>query len=138
MKAVDTNVLARFLVADDPEQSARVRRCLERAERDRDHLFVSIPVTLELLWVLRSVYEVPRSEIIEALAGLLDLSCLRFEAADRLRAMTEEARFSGLDLADLLIALTAREFGCEATLTLDRKASRDARFELLGDSCAGE
>lgn len=130
MKAVDTNVLVRFLIADDPLQAAKVRALFERAENSRDPLFVSVPVILETLWVLTAVYEVPRLAVLDALQQLLELSCLRFEAEPTIRALIGAARESSTDLADLLIGLTARDNGCSVTLTLDRKAARDDRFEL--------
>jgi len=131
VKAIDTNVIVRFLVSDDPSQAAKVRALFERAETTREPLFVSVPVVLETLWVLAAVYEVPRAAILEALGQLLDLSCLRFEAESRLRALIAAAKENNTDLADLLIGLTGRDNDCTVTVTLDRKAARDERFELL-------
>lgn len=131
MKAIDTNVIVRFLVSDDRAQAAKVRALFERAETTREPLFVSVPAVLETLWVLAAVYEVPRAAVLEALEQLLDLSCLRFEAESRLRALIVAAEESNIDLADLLIGLTGRDNDCTVTVTLDRKAARDKRFELL-------
>jgi predicted nucleic acid-binding protein len=56
---------------------------------------------------------------------------LRFEHESRLRALLEEAKSSTLDLADLLLGISAREHGCDTTLTFDRRASRSELFTLL-------
>ena len=131
MKALDTNLLVRFLVADHAEQSASVRSLFEQAEERREILFVTIPVVLETLWVLKAVYEIPRAAVLQALEKLSALSFLRFEAEDRLARFLTAAKGSKLDLADLLIGLTAKDHGCSVTLTLDRKSARDEMFELL-------
>lgn len=131
MRGVDTNVLVRFLVADDRRQATKVRTLFERAEETRDPLFVSVPVILETLWVLASVYDIPGSAVLESLQQLLDLACLRFEAEARIRTLIAAARDTNIDLADLLIGLTAQDNNCLVTVTLDRKAARDKRFELL-------
>lgn len=54
MRAVDTNVLVRALVQDDPTQARRAQACLN-AQR----VYVPVTVILELEWVLRSRYDTP-------------------------------------------------------------------------------
>ena len=68
MRAIDTNVIVRFLTGDDPEQAARVRAVIGQAPA-----FVPRTVLLEAEWVLRGVYGLPADKIIstlQALAGL--------------------------------------------------------------------
>ncbi len=55
----DTDVLVRFLVADDPDQAAAAAALLERAEA----VVLTVPVLCELTWVLRSVYGIARADI---------------------------------------------------------------------------
>ena len=57
MKALDTNVIIRFLVRDDKQQAEIVYRLFKRVERKNETLFVPLLVVLETLWVLESVYE---------------------------------------------------------------------------------
>lgn len=47
MKALDTNILVRFLVNDDPEQAERVKELFIQAESTRDRFFVPVVVLLE-------------------------------------------------------------------------------------------
>ena len=56
MNAIDTNVLVRFLVNDDPVQSAEVRQLFAIAERERAMFYVALLVLLETIWVLESAY----------------------------------------------------------------------------------
>ena len=67
MNALDTNILARFLVRDDPQQAERVYRLFKAAEVEKRTYFVSLPVLLELILVLNSVYQIARHDILEAL-----------------------------------------------------------------------
>lgn len=60
MRALDTNVLARFFVDDaDDAQAARQRPAAVAALAER--AFVPVTVMLELEWVMRGFYELPRS-----------------------------------------------------------------------------
>ena len=131
MRALDTNVIVRFLVADDPEQAAKVRSLFQEAEDHREKLFVSIAVILEAVRVLRAGYRVPRSAVLDAIEKLMGLSFLEFEASERMKRWVIAVRQSHLDPADLLIGQTAQDHGCTVTLTLDRKSARSELFELL-------
>ena len=131
MKALDTNVLVCFLVKDDEKQAKVVYDLFKQTEAAKEMLFVPLVVVLETIWVLESVYSVPRSEIIETFKGLLSMPLLKFESHPAIQAFTTSAKNESTDLADLLIAQSALNSGCESVLTLDKRASKSALFELL-------
>jgi len=131
MKALDTNVLIRFLVADDEKQACVVRDLFKQAETKQQTLFVSSLVTLEMIWVLESVYDIPRHNILDAFQKLLLMPILSFDAQTALQNVIQSARDGSEDLSDLLIAHAAVESGCASVLTFDRKASGFRFFELL-------
>ena len=131
MRALDTNVLVRFLVRDEPRQAARACALIEDAERNRAPLWVGAGVVLELLWVLRSVYRCPRTEILEAVAQLRMLSGLSFEAPAAIDELCGLGRKESVELDDLWLAVLARQKGCETLLTFDRKAARLSLCTLI-------
>jgi predicted nucleic-acid-binding protein len=131
MKALDTNVLVCFLVKDDEKQAKVVYDLFKQTEAAKEMLFVPLVVVLETIWVLESVYSVPRSEIIETFKGLLSMPLLKFESHPVIQDFTTSAKNQSTDLADLLIAQSAYHSGCESILTLDKRASKSALFELL-------
>ena len=131
MKAIDTNVLVRFLVNDDPAQAQQARQLFSAAEQQRVIYFVPLLVVLESIWVLESAYQVGRNELIEAVSDLVLLPVLEFEQREAVQAMLQAARTDSLDLPDLLIAKSALRNGCECVVTFDRKAARNDAFELL-------
>ncbi len=131
MKALDTNILVCFLVSDDEAQTARVQKLFEKAEKSNACFFVSTLVVIELIWVLGSVYNCSRSEILNALESLSLMPILVFERLDLNHMLIEYGRSSNCELSDLLIGLVAEESGCSETLTFDKKASRSGWFELM-------
>ncbi|MFO8073685.1 MAG: type II toxin-antitoxin system VapC family toxin [Polyangia bacterium] len=128
MKALDTNILVRLLLDDDPAQSKTVRRLFQTAEQNRSKLLVCDLVVLELIWVLEAVYGCTRDEVVSALESLLSLAVLEFEHADRLRELGLLARQEKTELADLLLGIAGRHAGGETTLTFDKRASRSELF----------
>lgn len=120
MIALDTNVLVRFLVEDDPAQSAAAAALIDHAVDVGDEIFVSDIVLCETVWVLSGSYRVARPTIVDALRELLRARHLTFTAPDQLsRALDAFARNRG-DFADYLIREHARAAGCETVATFDR------------------
>lgn len=131
MKAIDTNVLVRFLVNDDRVQSAKVRQLFATAEKERAVFYVPLLVLLETIWVLESAYQVKRSDMIETISELLLMPVLQFEQREAVQSMLAIAADTLLDLPDALIAQSALYTGCDSVLTFDQNAARGPGFELL-------
>ena len=131
MKALDTNVLVRFLVKDDEQQAETIYRIFKQAESDKEALFVPLLVVLETIWVLESVYKIPRQEILGSINELVLMPILEFEAQSAILSFVSSALETKMDLSDLLIANSARFSGCECVLIFDKRASNFGLFELL-------
>ena len=131
MKALDTNVLVRFLVRDNKKQAEIVYRLLKRAEGKNEPFFVPLLVVLETIWVLESVYEISREKIRMSLQELLFMPILIFEAQSALQRTLSSAQTNKIDLADLLIAHSAKFSNCDGVLTFNKKASNFTLFEQL-------
>ena len=131
MKALDTNVIVRFLVRANEQQAETIYRIFKQAESNKEELFVPLLVVLETLWVLDSVYKIPRQEILDSINDLVLMPILEFEAQSVILKFVSSAQENKMDLSDLLIALSAKSSGCEYVLTFDRRASTSGLFELL-------
>jgi len=131
MKAVDTNILTRFLVGDDELQAKKAYSIFKKAESEKRELFVPILVVLEMIWVLESVYDIARTEILDSISDLLLMPILKFDQQSALQQLVHSAQGNKYDLSDLLIAHSAKANGCEAVITFDKKASKFELFELV-------
>jgi len=133
VRALDTNVLVRFLVVDDQRQADLVRALFKQTESRQQKLHVPLLVVLELIWVLASVYSIPRDKILDALQNMLLMPVLSFDGQTALQDFIHTAKNGTEDLSDLLIAHAAVESGCDTVLTFDKKASGFKHFQLLTD-----
>ncbi len=136
MKVLDTNVLARLLV-DDPDdpQAARQRGAAIAATSERAR--VPVTVLLELEWVMRGFYALPRADILKAMRALAGVEHLTIEDRDGVLSALD-AYATGLDFADAL-HLYRNDRSSDAFVTFDRKLARRAArlpdappVELLG------
>lgn len=131
MNALDTNILVRFLTKDDKQQAAQVYKLFTKAETQQEVLFVPLLVVLETIWVLQSIYEISDEEILSAMSELQLMPILEFEAQPAIQNFIASAKDTRLDLADILIAHSARLSGCERVITFDKRAARFEFFEEL-------
>jgi predicted nucleic-acid-binding protein len=109
----------------------KVYTIFKKAESEKKELFVPLLVVLEMIWVLESVYEISRTEILNSISDLLLMPILKFDQQSVLQQLIHSAQGNKYDLSDLLIAYSAKTNGCEAVVTFDKKASRFKMFELV-------
>jgi predicted nucleic-acid-binding protein len=127
--ALDTNVLVRFLVEDEPEQAARARALVKAAVARDEPLFLSTVVMSELAWVLDRAYGFDREQIAAAVEALLAAPPFAVERAESVEAALLAYRRGRAGLPDYLIRQVAIEMGCRSTVTFDRQLVREAGFE---------
>jgi len=131
MLGIDTNVLVRFLVRDDEAQFEKANRLIKREVGAKEDVFVSLLVLLETEWVLRSRYNLQKTEIIEAISGLLDAAEVRLEDEPAIEETLFIWKDSPADFADCLIGAHNRRLGCRATANFDAKAVKLPAFVVL-------
>lgn len=129
MIGLDTNVLVRYLVQDDAEQSAAASALVDGLT-DSEQGFLSVVTIIETVWVLRRAYGVSAERCADLVAGLLDARELRVDRAPVVRAAVS-ASLRGLDFADCVIAELGRLAGCDYTVTFDQRAARGGVMRLL-------
>ncbi len=130
MRGIDTNILVRFLVQDDPEQSRTATDLLTRFCTDENPGFVDQVVLCELVWVLEGFYGYTREQVSLALSGIIRATNLSIEEREEVREALNQYN-AGADFPDVLIGLVNLRRGCEHTLTFDRKAGRLRGFRRL-------
>jgi predicted nucleic-acid-binding protein len=123
MIGVDTNVLVRFFVRDDPRQGSLADRFMNERTSD-DPAFISVIVVAEFVWALEQVYDYQRSQIRAALALLLGSANVVLEREELVKTALMSAGEANSDIADSLIAALANDAGASATVTFDRDAAK--------------
>ncbi|WP_434044946.1 MULTISPECIES: PIN domain-containing protein [Sorangium] len=121
MFAADTNVIVRVLVGDDTRQQKAALSRLRKIRAEGGSVFVSVVVIAEVAWVLSSAYAYGRSQIADALRGVLNTP--PFFVPQRAEVLTAiEAYANGsADFADHLILSLAQGEGSATLLTFDRR-----------------
>ena len=131
MIAFDTNVLVRYLVADDTAQTEAARALLAELSAEQPG-FVCREVLVELVWVLERSYRFSRERIAAVLEELTASEELEIETADDVDRAAFHYRRGGPGFSDLMIAAAANRRGASPLYTFDRQAAQMEGVELVG------
>jgi predicted nucleic-acid-binding protein len=114
--SVDTNVLARAVLQDDPVQGPAAARILEGASL----IAVSLPCLCELVWILRRGAKLSKGEVSQSIRDLLDAGkvVMNRPAVEAGLAVLE----AGGDFADGVIAHEGQWLGGETFVSFDQEA----------------
>lgn len=131
MIGLDTNVILRYLLQDDPKQALQANQIIDQQLSEQNPGFINLVTMLEVVWVLRSLLKQTPSQIASHLENLLAADSLQiqneqqvFEAAFALKRGTGE-------FEDALIGALNAWSGCSHTLTFDRRAMRLPYFQAI-------
>jgi predicted nucleic-acid-binding protein len=131
MVGLDTNVILRYLLQDDPKQTPLANHIVDQVLSQENPGFITLVTVLEIVWVLRSLLKQTRTEIATHLENLL--------AADTIEVQNEQQVFEAVfalrrgtgEFEDALIGALNAWAGCPHTLTFDKRALRMPYFQLI-------
>jgi predicted nucleic-acid-binding protein len=114
--SVDTNILARAILGDDPRQSALARQLL----RDASLIAVSSACLCELVWVLRRSAKLSKEDVAAAVRALLNAGNVVMDrpAVEAGLMILED----GGDFADGIMAYESQWLGGETFMSFDEQA----------------
>ncbi|MBD2578231.1 type II toxin-antitoxin system VapC family toxin [Oscillatoria sp. FACHB-1406] len=123
MRGLDTNVIVRFLVRDDPTQWQIADCYINEALQVNEPCFINNIVLCEVAWVLRSRYKLGREQLIQTLESLLRANIFVFEEPSAIEWAIQQMRLGNADFSDYLIARVNQLAGCSETASFDAKLS---------------
>ena len=93
---IDTNLIIRFLVNDDPQKVNRVEKLLK--DKSNKNILLDT-VIAEIIWVLGSYYSLSKKEVVEKIAALIHAETVECNSFLLSRALTlwEENNISYID-----------------------------------------
>ena len=130
MKGIDSNVLLRYLMNDDPHQSEHARAFMSSLTTDHPG-YINLIVLIETVWVLRHHYKIHRDIMLSTIAGLLNVPSLLFQHDEEIRQALRLCQHQGVDLPDALLTRINQSAGCHETVTFDLTATRLQHMSLL-------
>lgn len=119
---IDTNVLLRLLVDDDPVQREAVLS-FGQGLGAKYLGFVTLISLVEMDWALRRQYGYSKQESISALQKISQIRGVEIQSFEAVIKTIRGVENGNGDFADVLIAHLCLDEGCSHVVTLDRKAA---------------
>jgi predicted nucleic-acid-binding protein len=132
---LDTNVLVRYIMRDDQEQTAQADRVVKTLTARRPG-YVSPVVLAELWWVLGRSYRLSRQQRCLAFSLLLETDELRIESLPSAQKALTMAQ-DGADFADAMITAMNTASGATMTISFDQTAVRRAGMASIDQFTSG-
>ena len=128
MIAFDTNVLLRLLLDDEETQSRQVEAIVRQVVAAGDRILLPDIVLCELFWVLRSVYQLPKADVVRTFQRLLAAEEFAFMNRPAVSQSLESYANGTAGFSDYLIGQSATVAGATMTYAFDRALRRTAGF----------
>lgn len=120
MIGIDTHILLRLWLDDDPAQNRRIDTLFATHGGTPGSLLVTDVVLVEAVWTLKSAFEQDRQAQSLAVRSLLQETAFAFEDREAVAAALDLFEAGSCGFADCLVVAKHARQGCEFTATFDR------------------
>lgn len=130
MIALDSNVMLRYLVADDPKQAEQARALIDGAFAMGTPVWLSEIVLCETVWVLESSYKVGRKTIAAMLRRISE-SHFTLSDPEQVRDAIQRYEKGPADFSDYLLGELGKNAGAVTTYSFDNALRKDTNFTII-------
>jgi predicted nucleic-acid-binding protein len=116
--SVDTNILVRGPLGDDPDQHVLAKNLMQTASKGQG-LVVSAFAVLEMAWVLRA-RKIPRKDVARVIRTLMESEGVTVTHAEILHQAMARFEEGKADLGECLICADGQAFGARSFATFDQ------------------
>ena len=104
---IDTNVVLRYLLGDHPEFSPKAEAFMFDVSKGVKKAEILDVVIVECIYVMEKYYEIPKTEIVEKLSGILNFSgIVNPDRSEILEALLKYEN-SNIDIVDCILAASS-------------------------------
>jgi predicted nucleic-acid-binding protein len=130
MIGLDTNVLVRYITADESKQAALASQLIESLDEQSPSYITSVTM-VELSWVLESAYQFSRSQLVEVFQTLMAIENFKIDRVSVVASAVRQYSESKADFSDCLIERLSSAAGCKQTMTFYKAAAKTAGMALI-------
>jgi predicted nucleic-acid-binding protein len=131
MIGIDTNILLRLWLNDDPAQNKLIDALLAEHGGTPGSLLVTDVVLAEAVWTLQSAFEQDKAAQLLAVRSLLNETAFAFEDRDAVTQAADMFEQGNCGFSDCLVVAKHARHGCDFTATFDRGMRKLPGVRLL-------
>ena len=131
MIGLDTSVVLRLLLTDDPAQKIRAAKLIEQARRSETRVIITLAVVLEMEWVLRNSARMSKAQVLSVFNLLLESYDIEIDNEKALEQALHIYDNAASGFAECLFLAQYQRIGCDTMLTFDIRAARMTGAQLV-------
>jgi predicted nucleic-acid-binding protein len=131
MIGIDTNILLRLWLNDDPAQNQRIDALLAEHGSTPGSLLITDVVLAEAMWTLRSAFNQDKAALLIAVRSLLEETAFAFENREAVAQALQLFEQASCGFSDCLAVAKHSRQGCDFTATFDRGMRKLPAVKLL-------
>lgn len=131
MIGIDTNILLRLWLNDDPAQNKRIDALLTAHGSRPGSLLVTDVVLVEAVWTLKSAFDQNKQAQLIAVRSLLEETAFAFEDRQAVTAALGLFEAGSCGFSDCLIVTKHASRGCDFSATFDKAMRKLPRVKVL-------
>jgi predicted nucleic-acid-binding protein len=131
MIGVDSNILLRHILADDPKWTDAAISFFDETCTTENPAYINSIVLAETIWVLRRLPSFGKEKVISFVRGLLDSSSVVLGDKGAVEMALKNYNKHSTEFTDCLIAALNMQAAAVPTYTIDQKATKAAGFSAL-------
>lgn len=120
LKAIDANVILRFVTADHPQMSPRCRDLFERVQGGEETVFLPEAALSDVVWTLRSFYKWPVERTSAFVGDLLAMDGVQMTRKPLVWEALSLFAAGHFDFSDALIIAEMRDIALAEIYSYDR------------------
>jgi predicted nucleic acid-binding protein len=120
VRFLDTNILLRHLLQDEPTHSPSATRYLAAIEAGQEKVRIADTVVFETVFTLQRLYSVPRADIRDKLLPLIDLTGIALPGKRRLREVFDLYVTHNISFADAYHTVLMKHLNLNEIVSYDR------------------
>jgi predicted nucleic-acid-binding protein len=118
---IDTSVILRLLIKDDPAKARSCEKLLKEAEQRGLILYLLSVAIMETVWVLEKIYKFERKTIREIIEAILNTPELKIEMEGVFRKAIRSYEEKNIKFADAMMGYWGLEKDLSVIFTYDEK-----------------
>ncbi|MBI3755099.1 MAG: PIN domain-containing protein [Deltaproteobacteria bacterium] len=129
-KLPDTNVILRYLLADEPRLHEKAKNLFEKVRVGEERVIIPESVLVECVYVLTKFYKVPKEEVSVRLQELLHYKGItNNDKSELIEALTIFVSNPPLDIVDCILCAKAKGYDMELSTFDERLEKRKTSIE---------
>jgi predicted nucleic-acid-binding protein len=118
---LDTNVILRFLLKEDPQLFQAVEPLFLQAEQGDLEIYIHPIIIAEIIWTLESYYEYSKEKIAEVMIQLVEAKGVVAPDKEIIVGALQDYKEKNVDFIDSYLVQYANKKGPLTVYTLDKK-----------------